>query len=276
MSVIEIQNFSKQYGRFTAVQNLSLTVPSGKIVGFVGKNGAGKSTTLRSMLDMIHVSSGKITLFGLDSRKDTKELKRKVAYIPSEAQFYEHITGRALLNFAIQFSDVHPEKIDELARYFELDLSKKISELSFGNRKKLSLVQGLVKNCALIILDEPTNGLDPLMQRKFFDWLLREKQEGKTVFLSSHNLAEIDKYCDMLAVIKDGKLVDYLDMADVKIRYRQVVSYQTTDGHSESYEVDGDINALVAKLAGLQLSSLEIKTKSVEDEFIDYYKEDKR
>ncbi len=273
MSVIDIKKFSKKYGDFTAVNHLSLAVPSGKIVGFVGKNGAGKSTTLRSMFNMIHASSGNMSIFGLDSAKDTKKIKCKAAYIPSEAQFYDNITGFALLKFSAKFSDTPFEKIDELAQYFELDLQKKINELSFGNRKKLSLIQGLIKNCELIVLDEPTNGLDPLMQNKFFELLLQEKERGKTVFLSSHNLAEIDKYCDMVAVIKDGELVDYFDLADVKIKYQQIVSYQTKDGHSESYEVDDDINKLVAKLATLNLNSLEIKTKSVEDEFINYYKE---
>ncbi len=275
MCAIEIKEFSKKYGDFFAVKNLSLSIPQGKIVGFVGKNGAGKSTTLRSMFNMINITGGSISILGLDSQKDTKEIKKRAAYVPSEASFYENITGKKLLDFVRGFTNTSKEEIENLAKYFELDLDKKIEELSFGNRKKLSLLQGLIKNADVIVFDEPTNGLDPLMQNKFFEVLLKEKEKGKTVFLSSHNLGEIEKYCDKVAIIKDGKLVDYFDMQDVKIKHKQVVTYETADGTSESYEVEGDINDLVSKLAGMKLKSLEIKNRSVEDEFIEYYKDEK-
>ncbi len=274
MSAIKIENFTKKYGDFTAVKELNLEIPTGTIVGFVGKNGAGKSTTLRSLLDMIHPTTGKMTILGLDSQTDTKEIKRKVSYVPSESAFYENVTVLQLLKFAIQFMESDVSRIEELAEYFELDLSKKIMELSLGNRKKVSLIQGFLKNSELIILDEPTSGLDPLMQNKFFEFLLREKKDGKTIFLSSHNLSEVERYCDKVAIIKDGELVDYFDMKDVKIKQRQVVTYQEKSGSEESFEVDGDINEVVARLHKMDLVSLEIRTKTVEDEFIEYYKEE--
>ncbi len=274
-SVIEFKSFHKSYGRFEAVKNLSFTIPKGKIVGFVGKNGAGKSTTIRSMFDMIHVTNGSITVLGMDSQKDAKAIKKRVSYIPSEVTFYDNVTCMQLLKFASEFSVGSFDKIKELTTYFELDLTKKITELSLGNRKKLSIIQGFIKDCELIVLDEPTNGLDPLMQKKFFELIIKEKNLGKTILLSSHNLSEIEKYCDMVAIIKDGELIDYFNMKDVKIKYHQTVTYTTADGITESYEIDGDINAVIAKLSTLNLTSLEIKAKSMEDELFDYYKEDK-
>ncbi len=272
MSVIEIKDFVKSYGKFTAVKGIDLSVPKGQIVGFVGKNGAGKSTTLRTMLNMLNPTQGKITILGLDSKKDSKEIKNKVSYVPSESAFYDNITCEKLLRFALGFTNTSVEQMQELSNYFELNLSKKINELSFGNKKKLSLIQGFIKNAELLIFDEPTNGLDPLMQNKFFELLLKEKKAGKTIFLSSHNLSEIEKYCDKVAIIIDGEIADYFDMKDVKIKHKQIVSYTTKDGIVDSYELEDDINTLIQKLVKIDLESLEIKTKTVEDEFISYYK----
>ncbi len=274
MSAVIIKQFRKDYGSFTAVKSLDLTVPKGQIVGFVGKNGAGKSTTLRSMLGMIHLTEGSISILGLDSERDNKAIKAKVAYVPSEAAFYDNITCRKLLTFAASFSGAGAEQIEALATRFELDLGKKVNELSLGNRKKVSLIIGFLKDAELFVFDEPTNGLDPLMQNKFFELVAEKKNAGATVFLSSHNLSEIEKYCDKVAIIKDGDLVDYLDMSKVKINHKQHVTYQTRDGQSESFELDSDINQLVSKLAQLDLVSLEIKTSTVEQEFISYYTEE--
>ncbi len=272
MSVIEIKDFVKSYGKFTAVKGINLSVDKGQIVGFVGKNGAGKSTTLRTMLSMLNPTHGKIKILGLDSEKDSKAIKNIVSYVPSESAFYENITCEKLLKFALGFTKTSVEEMRELCEYFELDLSKKIDELSFGNKKKLSLIQGFIKNAELMILDEPTNGLDPLMQNKFFELLLKQRDNGKTIFLSSHNLTEIEKYCNKVAIIVDGEIADYFDMKDVKIKHKQIVSYTTKDGISESYELEQDINLLIQKLAKLDLESVEIKTKTVQDEFISYYK----
>ncbi len=273
MIAIDIKNLSKNYSTVAAVKNLSLTIPKGKIVGFVGKNGAGKSTTLRSIFGMIHQTSGKITVLGMDSANESKAIKSKVAYVPGETSFYDNITCEKLLKFALGFTQTPMQEIERLAHYYELDLKKKVNELSLGNHKKVLLIQGFLKDAEILVFDEPTSGLDPLMQNKFFEHLLLEKQQGKTIFLSSHNLAEIEKYCDMVAIIKDGELVDFFDMADVKIKHSQQVSYTTADGKSESFELKGDINELISELSKLNLSHLEIKTKSVEDEFIGYYGE---
>ena len=272
MDVIKIKNFTKKYGDFVAVSNMNLSIEQGFIVGFVGKNGAGKSTTIRSMLNMINPTEGNITILGLDSVKKAKEIKSKVSYFTSEPVFYDNITCDELLKFTLKFTNATVEDMKKLADYFELDLSKKVNELSLGNRKKVSLIQGFIKNSEILILDEPTNGLDPLMQNKFFELLLKEKSKGKTIFLSSHNLTEIEKYCDKVAIIKDGIIVDYFDMTQVKIQHKQVVTYTTENGKKESYVIEEDINSLIKKLSQLNLETLEIQTKTIEDEFIDYFK----
>jgi len=273
MSVIEINNFSKNYGKTLAVDDISLSVEKGEIVGFVGKNGAGKSTTIRAILNMISPSKGYIKINGLNSVNDSKQIKERLSYMPSEASFYEKLLVADLFKFCLKFSDEGFEYAEELANYFELDMNKKISELSLGNRKKVSIIQALLKKAEIIILDEPTSGLDPLMQNKFFDLLSKEKEKGVTIFLSSHNLSEVEKYCDKVAIIKDGKIVDFLDMKNVKIKRQHKVSYTTDDGKNESFDFDGDINELVAKISLLKLESLEIKNKTIEDEFISFYKD---
>ena len=274
MAVIELEHFSKAYGKFLAVDDINISIEKGEIVGFVGKNGAGKSTTIRAMVNMIFPTNGKITIDGMDSVKDAKKIKNKLSYMPSDSAYYENVTSEELFKLCLKFSNEGFERAHELAAFFELDSKKKISELSLGNRKKVSIIQALLKSAEIIILDEPTSGLDPLMQGKFFELILKEKEKGATVFLSSHNLSEIEKYCDKVIIIKDGKIVDYLDMRNVKIKHKQTVSYTTKDGVSKSYEFSGDINSVVSELSKLDLESLEIKTNTVEEEFIKYYKED--
>ncbi len=273
MSIINIDGLNKNYGKVEAVKNLSIEIPKGKIVGFVGKNGAGKSTTIRAILSFIFPTKGQITVAGYDSVRDAKKIREKIAYAPSEAAFYENLTCRQVLKFAGKFAGATQQYIEELADYFELDLDKKVEELSLGNRKKVSLIQCFIKKSEIIILDEPTSGLDPLMQGKFFRQLIKEKEKGTTIFLSSHNLSEVERYCDNVAIIKDGELVDYFDMENITLRLKQVVTYTTIDGIEKSYEITGNINEVITELSKLNLTRLEIKGKTVEDEFIDYYKE---
>ncbi len=257
-----------------AISNVSFEVGQGEIVGFVGKNGAGKSTTIRAMVNMIFPTKGKISIGGLDATTHAKHIKEFLGYMSSDCALYDNVSSRELFRLCVGFSDVPIEKAFELAKYFELNLDKKISQLSLGNRKKVSIIQSLLKDSKVLILDEPTNGLDPLMQSKFFDLILKKKGEGAAVFLSSHNLSEIEKYCDKVIIIKDGVIVERIDMKNAKIKHKQIVSYTTVDGVEEKYDFDGDINELVLKLTKIKLQSLEIKTKTVEDEFIKYYEEE--
>ncbi len=273
MNAIEIKGFTKCYGKFTAVEDFHLSVPQGEIVGFVGKNGAGKSTIIRSMFQLIRPTTGEISILGLDSQRDSKKILGKVGYVPSEAVFYQGLTAADLLRFALQFTDGTWGEVEELAEYFQLDLSKKISSLSLGNRKKVSLIQCFLKNAELLVLDEPTGGLDPLMQHKFFQYLLCEKEKGKTIFLSSHNLAEVEQYCDRVAIIQSGKLMDYVDIRELSLQKTQIASYQVRN-QGETTEIISDLNAFTAKIAGLDLVSLEVKTQSVTEQFAVYFTEE--
>lgn len=273
MSMIEIQNFTKKYGHFTAVKNLSFCVEAGSIVGFVGKNGAGKTTTIRCMLDLLKPTAGTIKIDGLDSATQSKEIKRFLGYMPGDVNFYENLTCSDIFKLSCEISNTPKEKSDSLCSYFELDPRKRFKDLSLGNKKKVSIIQALLREARVLILDEPTSGLDPLMQKKFFDLLLDLKKQGMTIFLSSHNLSEIQKYCDRALIIKDGELVDDIDLHAIIPSLKQIVTYKTKNGTEKTFENTEDINQLLLNLSKLDLIHLEIKYASVEEEFIKYYKE---
>ncbi len=274
MSVIEVSGLTKMYGDFQAVDDISFQVEKGQIVGFVGKNGAGKSTTIRAMMNFISPTNGSCTLCNLDCVKDAKAIRGKVAYMPSDAMFYEGVTGKELFRLSAKLGKVPFEKVEEICKFLELDMSKKVSELSLGNRKKVSIIQAMMKEIDVLILDEPTSGLDPLMQERFFELVLEKQKQGVTIFLSSHNLTEIEKYCDRVIIIKDGKIIDEMDMKNSELRQGQIVSYENKAGETVQFEHHGDANDLIRQLAGLDLVHVEIRNKSVEDEFIKYYQED--
>lgn len=271
--MIKINHLTKKFGDFAAVNDLNFDIPKGSIFGFVGKNGAGKSTTIRCMMNMLSPTKGTITIKHLDSITDSKAIKSIVSYMPSDITYYDNLTVKEFLIFTLKFSSKTITDAQELAHYFELDMSKKIAELSLGNKKKVSITSMFLRDSEIIILDEPTNGLDPLMQRKFFERIIKERDAGKTIFLSSHNLMEIEKYCDQVAIIKDGKLIDLLEMDKVSINHPQTVTYQIEGKDTITEDVTEDINTLVARLSLMKLTHLEIKRKSVEDEFIGYYED---
>jgi ABC-2 type transport system ATP-binding protein len=270
--IIKVENLTKKYGKFIAVDNISFTINKGDVVGFVGKNGAGKSTTIRCMTNMLFPTEGSISILGLDSIKDAKEINSKTSYMASENDLYENLTPMEVFKMVISFDGNDIYRAMELSQYFELNTNKKIGELSLGNRKKVDIIIMLLRKAEILILDEPTSGLDPLMQKKFFDKIKEATDNGTTVFLSSHNLNEVERYCDRAIIIKDGKIVDDLDMSVVNVAKVQNVTYTTKDGINKNYEYEGDINKLIRDLSKLELTHLEIRGKSVEDEFIRYYK----
>lgn len=184
MSAIQIQNFSKRYQNKAAVSHLSLQVEEGEIFGFIGPNGAGKSTTIKALLDFIKPSEGQLTIFGLDAQKQGKEIRKLTTYVSSEVNFYQNFTTRELLNYvaSLHSLDQAEAEIKRLIALFEIDEDKKVRELSLGNRKKIALSCSLLPNPRLLILDEPTNGLDPLIQHRLFTELKARNQQGMTVF----------------------------------------------------------------------------------------------
>ena len=270
--IIRVKGLTKNYGKFTAVKNISFNVNKGEIVGFVGKNGAGKSTTIRCMTNMLFPTEGDVVIKDLDSVKDAKKINKIVSYMPSENDLYEGVTAKEMFKMVLSFDGVKMSMAEELSKYFELNMNKKIQELSLGNRKKVSIIIMLLRDSEILIMDEPTSGLDPLMQKKFFDKIREKTEEGTTVFLSSHNLNEVERYCDRAIIIKDGEIVDDLNMSEINVARVQNVIYTTKEGKSNNYEFEGDINELIKELSKLDLTHLEIKGKSVEEEFIRYYK----
>lgn len=274
MSMIQVSHFTKMYGNFKAVDDISFQIEPGEIVGFVGKNGAGKSTTIRAMMNFIQPTEGTCILCGLDSVSQSKEIRHTVGYMPSDAMFYQGITAKEIFTLCTKISHVPFEEAETLCQYLELDMTKPISTLSLGNRKKVSIIQAMLKESKLLILDEPTSGLDPLMQERFFELLLAKQKQGGTIFLSSHNLSEIEKYCDRVLIIKDGKLIEQLDMKHIQLQQGQVVSYETKDGESTTFTYNGETNDLIEKLSQIDLAHVEIRNQSIEDIFIQYYQED--
>jgi len=276
MNAIETNNLSKFYGDVKGIEDLTIIVEPGEIVGFVGKNGAGKSTTIRALLNFIYPTGGSAKIFGLDCVKDSKKIKEITAYLPGEVNYYENMKVKELLSYSESFLPEKDEKYKiELLKYFELDGERNISDLSLGNRKKVGIIICLLKKAKLIILDEPTSGLDPLMQKKFFNKLLEERKKGATIFLSSHNLTDVEQYCDRVVIIRAGKLVKTLTLANVKEERKMKVTYKEKGKKKpESFILDKDINTLISDLSTKKLDSLEIRYQNIEEEFEKYYKGD--
>src|SRR5659263_164069 len=208
MNVIEIKNLTKNYGKARGITDVSFNVEQGEIFGFIGPNGAGKSTTIRTLLSLIYPTSGSATIFGMDCVKFGPEIKKEIGYLPSEVFYYDNMKVIDLLKYSASFYKKDCSKrITELAEIMDLDLNKKIDDLSFGNKKKVGIVQGLLHSPKLIILDEPTLGLDPLMQQIFFDLIREENKRGATILMSSHILNEVQRICSRVAIIKEGKII---------------------------------------------------------------------
>ena len=213
MYAIDIQHLQKNYGKNIGTRDVTLSVAPGEIFGFVGPNGAGKSTTIKVLLGFIRPTGGKAEIMGLDAVKQTKAIKAFTGYIPSDVRLYANMRVKSLLahNAAFYPGDVSAEAA-RLCALFEVDTSKAFHALSLGNKKKVSIVCALMANPKIIILDEPTSGLDPLMQRRLFEELKLRTTSGATVFLSSHNLAEVQEYCDRVALIKGGVITSVMDV----------------------------------------------------------------
>jgi ABC-2 type transport system ATP-binding protein len=291
MYVIETKKLTKYYGKSRGIIDVDINVEEGEIYGFIGPNGAGKSTTIRILLSLIFASGGNATIFGKDVVEHGPEIKKEVGYLPSEVFYYDNMRVKDLLKYSASFYKKDCSKrTAELVEIMDLDVNKKIDDLSYGNKKKVGIVQGLLHEPKLIILDEPTGGLDPLMQQKFFDLINEENKKGATIFLSSHILSEVQRLCDRVAIIKEGKIVQVEKMSDLsKSNYSQfrlvanqaiAVDFFKMDGVSDlktnethvSFLFKGDLNAIIKKIATLDLQSLWVEEPDLEDVFLHYYK----
>ncbi|HXF35870.1 MAG TPA: ABC transporter ATP-binding protein [Actinomycetota bacterium] len=222
--VIETEGLTKSYGKRRGIVDVSLVVRRGEVFGFLGPNGAGKTTTIRTLLDLIRPTGGTARIFGLDSRRDSLEIRRRVGYLPGELALWERMTGAELLAFLGELrGDVDRRSIAELADRLECDLSVRIGSLSHGSKQKIALIQAFMHRPELLILDEPTVGLDPLMQEEFQRLVAEARAEGRTVFLSSHILREVERTCDRVGIIREGRLVAVEDIGDLRARELRVL-----------------------------------------------------
>lgn len=290
MPIIEINHLKKYYGKTRGVEDVTLHVEEGEIFGFIGPNGAGKSTTIRCALSLIFPTAGEIKIFGKDSIKDRVEIAKQVGYLPGEVFYYDNMTVKELLNYSASFyGKVMSKERDELCELLELDQSKKIEDLSLGNKKKVGIIQGLQHNPRLIILDEPTSGLDPLMQQRFFNLIEQRRKQGATVLFSSHILSEIKRLSDRIAIIRNGRIEDINSVMGLESNAYKNIQLQApeeqlvrldhfaglelklvTDGERH-YLYRGDISALLSELNQARVTNLTIEDPSLEDIFMHYY-----
>ncbi|MBT2657677.1 ABC transporter ATP-binding protein [Bacillus sp. ISL-18] len=293
MNIIEINNLTKTYGKSRGITDISFHVEQGEIFGFIGPNGAGKSTTIRTLLSLIYPTSGSAKIFGKDCIQFAPEIKKEIGYLPSEVFYYDNMKVKDLLKYSASFYKKDCSKrIKELAEMMDLDLTKKIDDLSLGNKKKVGIVQGLLHEPKLIILDEPTSGLDPLMQQRFFELLEEENQKGATILFSSHILSEVQRLCNRVAIIKEGKIVTVEKISTLQENNYKKFKVETNSalspdyfniigvsnleakGNVISFLFKGNINTVLKKLAEMEVGNLWIEEPDLEEIFMHYYEKE--
>ncbi|MBR0513027.1 MAG: ABC transporter ATP-binding protein [Clostridia bacterium] len=287
-NAIHTENLTKYYGKSRGVDCLNLDVGTGDFFGFIGPNGAGKSTTIRTLLGLISPTSGKASVLDMDISR-TKAILNRVGYLPSDAAFYTGMRGRDILKLSADLRGKNCKaRAEELCDRLQLDVNKKVEDLSFGNRKKVGIVCALQHDPELLILDEPTGGLDPLMQHEFFSILQEQNREGVTVFLSSHILSEIQRYCTRAAVIREGSIIacDSVDQlvktGTRRISLRGIIRQEdvpgarnwSENGDAVSFLYSGDINELIRILAGIHVEELTVAEPDLEEIVLHYYGKD--
>lgn len=290
--MLKIEYLTKYYKDILGVQNLSLEIKPGEIFGFIGPNGAGKSTTIKCILNLINKTDGKITFNNQELTKNNYKLKEDIGYLPSEVNLYDDLTVAQMIRYSASFYKKDLSKrIKHLVKKLDVDTTKKVDELSFGNLKKLGIILAFMHEPSLLILDEPTNGLDPLKQEVFFELLEEERKKGTTIFFSSHNLSDVKKVCDRVGIIKNGILVDILTINNLdKFEFNVISLYSSeykklklpmTDivikkknDNMIQFIYKGDINKLLEILRDIKINNLLIEEPSLEEIFLHYYKED--
>jgi len=286
MNAIQLSNLTKYYGKSRGILNLNLDVKEGEFFGFIGPNGAGKSTTIRTLLGLITPSSGQAKIFDETIRRRNPQIRSHIGYLPSEAVFYRGMKVKDLLKLSadLHYKDCSAER-EILCRRLQLDVNRKVDELSFGNRKKVAIVSALQHQPKLLILDEPTSGLDPLMQREFFQIIRERNEQGATVFLSSHVLSEIQRNCTRAAIIREGRIiacdrVEVLSKTNAKrISVQGQVSLDSLEEIRDLKENDGifsflyggDIHRLLETLSAGTITDLSISNPDLDEIFLHYY-----
>lgn len=289
MNAIELSNLSKFYGNQCGIDSVSFTVKKGEIFGFIGPNGAGKSTTIRTLLGLLKATSGKAEIMGIDIGNEGAMIREKIGYLPSEVDYYSEMSSKELLLYhAAMYKVVDVEnKIQELATYFQLELDRPIDDLSYGNKKKCAIIQSVLHDPEVLILDEPTGGLDPLMQNRFFELLERQNKKGVTIFFSSHVLSEIQRMCDRAAIIRDGKIMAVEDISTLLSKQMKMVRLVTTSvnniilpvgalnhhqsGQKHTFDYVGPTQDLVTWLSSQSIIDVTLSEPDLERIFMNYY-----
>lgn len=289
--MIRLDNVTKKYGKQRGVDSLNLEVMEGEAFGYLGPNGAGKTTTIRMLLDLIRPTSGAVTVLGLDLPAQASEVRRRVGYIPSDPKLYGTLTGREQLTYSANLrGGVDWGTVDSLAQRLECDLSRRIDTLSHGNRQKVAVIRAFMSDPELLILDEPTSGLDPLIQEEFDRIVQEVKAEGRTVFLSSHILPEVESLCDRVCIIREGRIVVVESVEALKSRAVRGIQIDfantvrpedfanlagvrniTIGQKSLRCDIQGSLDALIKRAARHEVLNVITYEPSLEDAFLAYY-----
>ena len=291
---IALEGVTKRYRGGVGIEDVTLEVPSGEVFGFLGPNGAGKTTTIRLLLDLIRPDAGRISLFGLDARRDSVAIRRRVGYLPGDLALYERLTARELLTHFSHLRGGPPwASVASLAERFELELDRPIRSLSKGNRQKVGLVQALMGDPELLILDEPTSGLDPLVQQQVHQVIRETAADDRTVFLSSHVLSEVGRIADRVGLIRQGQVMAVKRVDELRGRPVHLVDVRFADdppsgvltgvpgvgrveerGHDVHLELTGSFDPLVHELARHRVADLSIREPDLEELFLSFYEGD--
>lgn len=289
MPVIEINKLTKIYKGNRGIIDVDLSIEEGEIFGFIGPNGAGKSTTIRTLLNFIYPTSGSAKILGKDCVTKSAEIKKYIGYVPSEINYYPNMTVQDIIKYASSFySEYDSDRVDILCDLFEVEKSKKMRELSLGNKKKIAIIQAIISQPKILVLDEPASGLDPLMQSRLFELLEKENKKGMTVFFSSHNLTEVQKFCHRVAIIREGKIIEVNTIDKllkssyhmIKIKTKENISSVlssigaidlTLKDNYIKFGYNRDFNILISILSKYDISDLQVTEPSLEDTFMQFY-----
>ncbi|MBM4761849.1 ABC transporter ATP-binding protein [Bacillus sp. B15-48] len=290
MNVLKVSNLTKRFGSFLALDGVNLEVNSGEIFGFIGPNGAGKSTTLRVLLGILKASEGEVKIFGKDAWDDAVEIHKRLAYVPGDVNLWPNLTGGEVIDLFVKLRGTnHKSKREELIKRFDFDPTKKCRTYSKGNRQKVALIAAFSSDADLYILDEPTSGLDPLMEQVFQEYVMEEKNQGKSVLLSSHILSEVEKLCDKVAIIREGRIIETGTLTELRHLTRTQIHVETKSpilaleelegiheldgmGQGASFQVDTDkMDQVISYISQFGVMKLESAPPTLEDLFMRHY-----